>query len=117
VRAKKDRTRIASACPADRILRLLWREWTTHVIWLLGDAGKLSFGELNRRLAGISRKVLTQRLRRMEADGLIERRAHDDGSRRVLYGLTDMGRDIDRALRALGPVVEHWQEPPPAVTS
>lgn len=117
MRAKKDRTRIASACAADWILRLLWREWTTHVIWLLGDAGRLSFGELNRRLAGISRKVLTQRLRRMEADGLIERRAHDDGSRRLLYSLTDMGRDVDRALRALGPVVERWEEPRPAATS
>jgi DNA-binding HxlR family transcriptional regulator len=53
----------------------------------------------------------------MEADGLIERRAHDDGSRRLLYSLTDMGRDVDRALRALGPVVERWEEPRPAATS
>jgi DNA-binding HxlR family transcriptional regulator len=108
VRVKEDRAAAASACPADWILRLLWHQWTTHIVWLLGDAGSLAFGELHRRLGGISRKVLTQRLRRMEADGVIERRPQGGASRAVIYSLTDLGRDIDRTLRGLEPVVERW---------
>jgi DNA-binding HxlR family transcriptional regulator len=112
VTAEKQQTSLTEVCSADRVLRLLWHQWTTHIIWLLGDAGHLTFGVLHRRLNGISRKVLTQRLRRMEADGLIERRPQPGAPPTVSYSLTKMGRDVDRALRGLQPVVERWEPPP-----
>ena len=58
-----------SACPADPLLRLLWGQWKTHVLYLLGEKGPARFGEMQRLIIGISPKVLTQRLRELEADG------------------------------------------------
>lgn len=102
---------VTAVCSADRILRLLWHQWTTHIIWILGDSGGLAFGELQRRIGGISRKVLTQRVRRMEANGLIERRPQPGSRPMVIYRLTAMGRDVDRALRGLEPLIERWDDP------
>ena len=53
---------IPGNCPLDRVLRLLWHEWTTHILWVLGSNGPTRFGELQRRIRGISPKVLSQRL-------------------------------------------------------
>jgi DNA-binding HxlR family transcriptional regulator len=103
-----DRNSLPAGCPADQVLRLLWGEWTMHIIWILGSAGPLRFGELHRRVEGISRKVLTQRLRRMEASGLIYRDEEASAPPKVTYGLTEMARDIDRVLRLLEPVIERW---------
>jgi DNA-binding HxlR family transcriptional regulator len=100
---------LPKGCAADQVLRLLWHEWTTHIIWVLGEADALAFGELHRRVDGISRKVLTERLRRMTASGLIDRRPQPGASRAVLYALTNMGRDVDQALRALEPVIARWK--------
>jgi DNA-binding HxlR family transcriptional regulator len=60
-------------CPADPLLRLLWGQWKAHVVYLLGAHGPARFGVLRQRLDGISPKVLTQRLRELEADGLLWR--------------------------------------------
>jgi DNA-binding HxlR family transcriptional regulator len=103
-----DRTEIPADCPIDRMLRLLWREWTTHILWVLGGGGPAGFGELRRRLAGISSKVLTERLRRMERDGLIHREREENGLRRATYSLTAKGHEIHAALLDLGAVAERW---------
>ncbi len=60
-------------CGADRLLRKLWGQWKTHVIYVLGEQQACRFGVLRRTITGISPKVLTQRLRELEADGLVWR--------------------------------------------
>ena len=77
--------------------------------WYSPDtAGPLRFGEWHRRLHGISRKVPTERLRRMETSGLIHRDPEPSVPPKVTYSLTNMGRDIDGVLRLLEPVIERW---------
>jgi DNA-binding HxlR family transcriptional regulator len=100
--------KIEAGCPLDRTLRLLWREWTTHILWVLGQSGPTSFGDLRRRLNGISPKVLAERLRRMESDVLVHREQQPIGRRRATYGLTDKGQDIHSALLSFGGVAERW---------
>ena len=63
-----------SECPADPLLRALWGQWKTHLIYALGEGGPARFGALQRRVAGVSPKMLTQRLRELEADALVWRR-------------------------------------------
>ena len=60
-------------CLLDPCLRFLSSTWTTRILWFL-DCGPRRFGDLRRDLGTISAKVLTQRLRAMEAKGLIARR-------------------------------------------
>lgn len=62
--------------------------------------GAHRFTDLHRGLPGISRTLLTQRLRRLERDGLIERRSVASG--REEYHLTRLGRDLEPAVLALG---------------
>ena len=83
-------------------------QWKTHVIYLLGERNELRFGELQRLLPDISPKVLTQRLRELEASGLAWRRQEAVIPPRVSYGLTPMGQDVHRALKAFDAPAGRW---------
>ena len=61
----------------DYILRMLMGRWTTYIVWVLCADGPTRFGELKRRVAGISAKMLTERLRTLEGAGLIKRDTRD----------------------------------------
>ena len=103
-----DDGKIEAGCPIDRTLRQLWREWTTHILWVLGQHGPTSFGDLRRRLNGISPKVLTERLRRMEGDVLVYREQQATGRRQTTYGLTGKGQDIHAVLLNLSGIADRW---------
>jgi DNA-binding HxlR family transcriptional regulator len=100
---------VADGCPIDRLLRVLWHEWTTHILWVLGANGPTRFGQLRRLVEGISPKVLSTRLRRMETDGLIYRDYEPTVPPKVTYGLTDKGKEIDTVLRGLEAVAANWR--------
>jgi DNA-binding HxlR family transcriptional regulator len=97
-----------ATCPSDPLLRLLWGQWKTHVLHALGTNGPLRFGQLQRALPSISPKVLTQRLRELERDGLVWREHEPSIPPKVTYGLTDMGRDVHAALTALEAPARKW---------
>lgn len=78
------------------------------VVYLLGEHGPARFGVLRRRLEGVSPKVLTQRLRELEADGLLWREQDSTVPPKVTYGLTEMGRDVHGALRAFDVPARRW---------
>ncbi|MBV8186521.1 MAG: helix-turn-helix transcriptional regulator [Alphaproteobacteria bacterium] len=101
-------TKIAAGCPIDRVLRLIWHEWTTHILWVLGKSGPTRFGALRRQIEGVSPKVLSARLRGMERDGLVYREHEASKPPRVTYGLTEDGKIVDAALRSLGVLAERW---------
>ena len=105
-----DRSRAVDAgiCPADPLLRALWGQWKTHVVCVLGAHGDCRFGVLRRTIAGISPKVLTQRLRELEADGLVWRRQTETIPPQVTYGLTEVGRDLHAVLAGLDGLTERW---------
>ncbi|MBK9739386.1 MAG: helix-turn-helix transcriptional regulator [Actinobacteria bacterium] len=88
------------SCPVTRALVALDGKWTILVVRdLLG--GTKRFGELRRSLDGISPKTLTDRLRGLEAHGLVERRIYAEVPPRVEYSLTDAGRTLEPVLVAL----------------
>ena len=98
-----------SSCPMDAILRLLMGPWTTYVLWILRNGGPIRFGELKRQIAGVSAKVLTERLRALEAAGIIYRHYEPTVPPAVTYGLTARGRELDGVLDALNDVAVRWQ--------
>ena len=88
------------SCPVTRALVALDGKWTILVVRdLLG--GTKRFGELRRSLDGISPKTLTDRLRGLEAHGLVERRIYAEVPPRVECSLTDAGRTLEPVLVAL----------------
>jgi DNA-binding HxlR family transcriptional regulator len=96
-------------CPMDAILRLLMGPWTTYVLWILRTGGPIRFGELKRQIAGVSAKVLTERLRALEAAGIVYRHYEPTVPPAVTYGLTARGRELDGVLDALNDVAVRWQ--------
>ncbi len=77
-------------CPCRPLLDLLANKWSTLAIGALED-GPRRFGELQRKLEGISPKVLTQTLRRLEAAGFVDRTIIPAVPLHVDYQLTDLG--------------------------
>ena len=80
---------------------LLSSKWSVDVLLVLGHGGR-RYHELLGELSPISEKVLTQTLRAMERDGLVDRRVHQEVPPRVEYALTPLGASMAAPLKALG---------------
>jgi DNA-binding HxlR family transcriptional regulator len=82
------------ACPIAPVVDLVFSRWTTPILWALHEFGRQRFVELERRLVTITPKVLTQRLRQLERDGLVTRTYHAEVPPRVEYEISDLGRSL-----------------------
>ncbi len=96
---------LVSTCPSRTSLARIANKWTAMVVIALADR-RLRFGELRTVVDGISGKVLTDTLRDLERDGLVERRAYAEVPPRVEYELTALGRTLHEPLLALS----RWAE-------
>jgi DNA-binding HxlR family transcriptional regulator len=81
-------------------VELIGRRWTGSILFTLID-GPHFFRELLAAVPGISDRLLSQRLRELEAEGIVERTVHDGAPARVSYRLTAAGRELEPALREL----------------
>ncbi|MGF6887067.1 DNA-binding HxlR family transcriptional regulator [Nocardia sp. GAS34] len=95
----------STQCPCRPMLDLLANKWSALAIGMLED-GPQRFGELQRRLQGISPKVLTQTLRRMEDFGLVDRTVYPAVPLHVEYALTELGESAAVPLNNLRAWVE-----------
>ena len=73
-------------------------KWTLLVLETLAENGRTRFMELGRQLPGISQKMLTQTLRQMECDGLVQRTVYAEVPPRVEYELSSLGVSLGEAL-------------------
>lgn len=96
-------------CPMDAILRLLMGPWTTYIVWVLRSHGPCRFSELKRRVSGISAKVLTERLRTLEAAEIIERRHHPDNPAKMTYAMAQRGQELFPVLDQLNALAQAWR--------
>ncbi|MCL2574674.1 MAG: helix-turn-helix transcriptional regulator [Defluviitaleaceae bacterium] len=92
-------------CPVEIALTLMGDKWKVLIVRDL-LTGTKRFGELRKSLTGISQKVLTQHLRIMEENGLVNREVFAEVPPRVEYSLTDLGR----SLKLILDVMWQWGE-------
>lgn len=96
----------SESCPCRSILDLVASKWSTLIIGRL-EARPYRFGELRRAVPGITQKMLTQTLRRLERDGLVDRRVLADmRPPQVEYSLTELGHSAAEPLAAIA----KWSE-------
>ncbi|WP_310742264.1 helix-turn-helix domain-containing protein [Microbispora sp. H13382] len=95
----------SAACPCRDMLDLLANKWSALALGAIED-GPQRFGALRARLQGVSPKVLTQTLRRLEDHGLVHREVYPEVPLRVEYSLTPLGRDANVPLALLRTWVE-----------
>ncbi len=89
-------------CPLDRIIQLIGDTWTLMIVYTLLSGSK-RFGELFDALGKVSPKTVSQRLKMLEEEQIVERRAYAEIPPRVEYNLTEKGMalaDILNAMRA-----------------
>ncbi|MFD7658309.1 winged helix-turn-helix transcriptional regulator [Actinosynnema sp. NPDC059797] len=90
------------ACPIAPVVDLVFSRWTTPILWTLHEHGRQRFVELERRITSITPKVLTQRLRQLERDGLVVRTYHAEVPPRVEYEISDLGRSLAPLFATIG---------------
>lgn len=88
-------------CPFESLSDLLGGAWTLAVLWTLGERGPQRFGNLREAIEEVSAKVLTERLRRMEQDGILWRHQEGKAPPKVTYGLTEAGMELHLGLKQL----------------
>jgi DNA-binding HxlR family transcriptional regulator len=86
--------------PVEHALHAIAGKWKPMILWQLLE-GTRRFAELQRAIPEVSAKVLTEQLRELEADGLLERRVFAEVPPRVEYTLTALGRGLESVLAAL----------------
>lgn len=94
-------TIVEDPCPFGPVLDILFARWTSHILWALTEHGRLRFSELRALLPGVTPKVLTERLRRLERDGLVTRTYHAEVPPRVEYETTELAATLEPTLRNL----------------
>lgn len=96
-------------CAIERGMRLLGGKWTGSILWHLKDR-PIRFNDLARMVGGASKKMVAERLRQLEARGLVARRIVDGGPVAVEYSITPFGETALDCLDAL----RRWAEALPA---
>jgi DNA-binding HxlR family transcriptional regulator len=100
---------IPAGCAMGGMLELLTRPWTLHILWSLSHDGPTRFGVLRRKVEGISSRVLTERLRTLEAAGFVFRHYEQTIPPSVTYGITERMKDIEKVLAQLEDLARNWQ--------
>jgi DNA-binding HxlR family transcriptional regulator len=99
VKRRKSRV-VPPGCPLTACMRFLNGAWTPNVIWYLREEPR-RFSELMADIPGVSPKVFSARLKRLERDGIITRQVMPTSPPTVEYALTDLGQELTPAIEAI----------------
>ena len=98
-----------AVCPNfHEAIELIGRRWTGAIVCTLTE-GPMRFGEIGRSVPGLSDRLLSQRLRELEDEGLVEREVEAGTPVRVIYSLTPMGEGLGPAIRELKSWAREWK--------
>jgi DNA-binding HxlR family transcriptional regulator len=92
-------------------IELIGRRWNGAIIRVL-LGGRLRYSELRDAIADITDRMLSERLRELEAEGVLARRVWDGMPIRVEYELTPKGRALEQAVGAIAAWATEWLPPP-----
>jgi DNA-binding HxlR family transcriptional regulator len=99
---------ITSFCPLyRRAIEIIGRRWTGAIVRAL-LAGNVRFCEVRATIPGLSDRLLSERLKELETEGLVERRVVPDTPVRIEYRLTPKGEDLATVVHAVSEWAERW---------
>jgi DNA-binding HxlR family transcriptional regulator len=90
-----------------RAIELIGRRWVGAILYVLLD-GPYRFNELLAKVPNLSDRLLTERLREMEAAGLVTRAVHPGPPVRVVYELTDAGHALSGVIQGILDWAKQW---------
>ena len=99
-------------CPRyQRAIDIIGKRWTGLILRVLLD-GPRRFGQIQAAIGGLSERMLSERLKELEACGIVARHVYPTTPVRIEYSLTDKGRDLQEAIAAIQRWAERWAELP-----
>lgn len=102
-------------CSLTMCIELLGGAWTPNIIWYLRSEPR-RFSELMADIPGVSPKVFSARLKRLEKDGIVIRRVVPTSPPTVEYSLTDLGHELTPAIEAIVQVGHKFKRMRAAIT-
>lgn len=100
---------LSQDCPVRQILDIVGDKWTPAILCIL-RSGTTRYSEFQRQIPGISKKMLTQTLRQLESDGIIERTVYPIVPPKVEYKLTPFGEELIEPIAVLADWAWQHQE-------
>jgi DNA-binding HxlR family transcriptional regulator len=99
-----------SCCPHfHRAVELVGKRWTGAILYVLLESGRpLRFSEIAHAVPALSDRLLSERMKELEAAGIVERHVTATSPVRVEYELTERGRELDPALGELKRWADRW---------
>lgn len=88
-------------CPIENTLNVLDGKWKITILYYLLFEGTLRFGELKKRINGITQRMLTAQLRELEQKGIVERKVYPVVPPKVEYSLTELGHSLKPVLNEM----------------
>lgn len=88
-------------CSIEYTLNKIGGKWKTVILWHLSVEGTYRYNELRRLLPGVTHKVLSQQLKELEEDGLINRKQYNEIPPKVEYSMTERGMTLKPVLEAM----------------
>ncbi len=102
-----------SCCPRyHEAVELVGKRWTGAILAVMLQGGPMRFSSIAQAVPALSDRLLSERMKELEARGLVERRVGGASPARVEYELTEMGRDLAPALGELEAWAHRWLETP-----
>jgi DNA-binding HxlR family transcriptional regulator len=86
----------------EKVLDIIGGKWKMLVLFHLGMNGTVRFGELKRKIPGVTQRMLTLTLREMEKDGIVNRKVYPEVPPKVEYRLTEEGADLKEVYVTMG---------------
>ena len=98
-----------TCCPLyHEAVELIGRRWTGAIVEVLLNGGAMRFSEIAAAVPELSDRLLSERMKELEARGIVERRVHPESPARVEYALTDMGWELAPTLQQLKSWSHRW---------
>lgn len=92
---------LARCLPMSKLQAVIGGKWKILILWYVAHYKVQRFGELKRRLEGVTQSTLTKQLRELEADGFLHREIYREIPPRVEYTLTEFGQSFVPVLEAM----------------
>ncbi len=104
----------AGCCPLyHEAVELVGRRWTGAIVAVLLSRPELRFSEIGAAIPELSDRLLSERMKELEARGVVERRVDPGPPVRIAYALTDMGRSLEPTVAELTSWAQRWLDPAP----
>ena len=91
----------ATECPITIFMNKIGGKWKPVIVWLLLKNGTMRFNELDKKISGITQKMLSQQLKSLEEENIIKRISYPVVPPKVEYTLTEKGRSLNDVMQLL----------------